>query len=181
VNIKLYYAEKTRSMRPRWVLEELGVPYSMVPVTLSAKDPEYRKIHPLGAVPAIEIDGQVMFESAAICMYLADLFPEKKLGPAAGERGAYYQWVLFGATTLEQRNLDVLKSGRDNAWFVEAAAVVEAALGDRPYLFDRFTVADVMVGSTLAYAVKRLEGHPALQAYCARIAERPAYQTSRKL
>ena len=94
--MKLYYAPQTRATRPRWMLEEIGAPYELVRLQLSKgehKQPEYLKIHPHGAVPAYS-DGEVtMFESAAICAYLADKFPDKRLAPPLGspQRGLYYQ------------------------------------------------------------------------------------------
>jgi glutathione S-transferase len=76
--MKLYYARQTRASRARWMLEEIGEPYELVRLDLSKgehKRPEYLKIHPHGAVPAL-VDGETsMFESAAICAYLADKLP----------------------------------------------------------------------------------------------------------
>ncbi|MET0152909.1 MAG: glutathione S-transferase N-terminal domain-containing protein, partial [Candidatus Binatia bacterium] len=82
--MKLYYARQTRASRARWMLEEIGEPYELVRLDLSKgehKRPEYLKIHPHGAVPAL-VDGETaMFESAAICAYLADKFPAKGFAP----------------------------------------------------------------------------------------------------
>src|SRR5947208_1981825 len=72
--MKLYYAPQTRATRPRWMLEEIGAPYELVRLQLSKgehKQPEHLKIHPHGAVPAFSDDEVTMFESAAICAYLA--------------------------------------------------------------------------------------------------------------
>jgi len=82
--IKLYYAPRTRSTRPRWLLEELGVPYELVRLDLGKGDhkkAEYLAIHPHGVVPALEDDGRVIIESLAICLYVADKFPEKGFAP----------------------------------------------------------------------------------------------------
>src|SRR5882672_4547196 len=104
--MKLYFAPRTRSTRPRWMLEELGVPYELIAVDLAAKEnrePGYLHVHPLGQVPAL-VDGDVtVFESIAICMYLADRCPGRSLAPAASSplRGQYYQWLLFCASTIE--------------------------------------------------------------------------------
>ena len=80
--MKLYYTPRTRSSRPRWMLEELEIPYELVRVDLSAgehRKPEYLAINPYGAVPAL-VDGEVkLFESAAICAYLADKHPDRGL------------------------------------------------------------------------------------------------------
>ena len=113
--LKLYFAPRTRATRPRWLLEELGVPYELVELDMSKQEHKqlpYLRIHPLGRVPALADGDQVIFESAAICMYLADKFPEKKLAPAVGtpERGQYYQWMVYAGATLEP---EVLTSAAD--------------------------------------------------------------------
>ncbi|HET8734196.1 MAG TPA: glutathione S-transferase N-terminal domain-containing protein, partial [Anaeromyxobacteraceae bacterium] len=76
--MKLYYVPKTRASRPRWVLEELGVPYDLVrlvPGPEGTRAPEHLARHPLGHVPVLEDRGHLVFESGAICMHLADLPP----------------------------------------------------------------------------------------------------------
>src|SRR5947207_15156799 len=99
--LKLFYVPQTRSFRPRWLLEELGVPYELVKMTAAqTKTPEYLAVHPLGKVPALQDDGVTIFESAAIIAHLADKFG---LAPKAGtaQRGLYYQWIIFAMATLE--------------------------------------------------------------------------------
>ena len=103
--MKLYYAPQTRAGRVRWMLEEIGAPYELVRLDMSKGDhkkPEYMKIHPHGAVPALADGDLAMFESAAICAYLADKFPEKRLAPPVGTppRGLYYQWMIYSMATL---------------------------------------------------------------------------------
>src|SRR5437899_10621277 len=104
--ITLYHSAQSRSIRPRWLLEEIGTPYETVHLSLQAGDqrkPEYLKINPNGAVPAL-VDGDVrLFESAAICQYLADRVPDKRLAPPVGTpaRGYYYQWIHFAMSSIE--------------------------------------------------------------------------------
>src|SRR4051794_3745039 len=105
--LKLYYVPRTRAVRARWMLEELGVPHELHRVDLANgehRSPEYlARVHPLGHVPVL-VDGETaIFESAAIIAYLADRFPEKQLAPAPGspERGPYYQWMFYAVTELE--------------------------------------------------------------------------------
>lgn len=196
--MKLYHVPQSRSVRPRWLLEELGVPYETVTLSLSdgsLKTAEYLKTHPHGSVPALEDDGISMFESAAICLYLADKYPDKKLAPAVGskERAAYYQWVVYTMATLEppvlqvflntvqlpeeQRSAKVAEEGRKR--FKEVATVLTKALEGKQYLLgDHFTAADVMIGSTIGWAsfMGLLEGFPVLQQYVQRLMQRPAYQ-----
>jgi glutathione S-transferase len=196
--MKLYYCPMTRATRPRWLLEEIGTPYELVRVDLGKgehKSPAYQNIHPHGQVPAL-VDGDVaLFESSAICMYLADKFPEKKLAPAPGTpaRGLYYQWMVYSIATAEppvlkvflntvrrpeeERNPAEVEAGR--ADFQGVAAVLTRVLDGRPYLLgDQFTAADVMVGSIVGWArgLKLFEDHPALKEYSRRLVERPAYK-----
>ena len=104
--MKLYYVPNTRAHRCRWLLEELEVPYELHRLDLAAgehKQPPYLELQPHGAVPVL-VDGEtVVFESAAICLYLADRFPERGLAPRAGDpaRGAYYQWLVYSISELE--------------------------------------------------------------------------------
>ena len=196
--MKLYYSPQTRAVRPRWLLEELGVPYDTVRLDMSKgehKSPAHMKIHPHGAVPAL-VDGELaMFESGAICAYLADKYPDKHLAPPVGSaaRGPYYQWMFYCMATLEppivqiflntvflpenQRSAAAADEGRKS--FADIARVLSAALNGRPYLLGKdFSAADVMIGSTLAWGgfMGLLEGQPVLQDYVKRLSERPAYQ-----
>ena len=196
--MKLYHSPRSRSVRPRWLLEEIGAPYELVALDMSKsehKTSQYMKIHPHGAVPAF-VDGDLtMFESAAICAYLADKFPEKQLAPAVGTaaRGLYYQWMVYSMATLEppvlqvfmhtvmlpedQRSTAAAAEGREK--FGEVARVLEQALMGKSFILgERFSAADVMLGSTLSWAqfMGLLEGHPDLEAYVRRLSERPAFQ-----
>lgn len=201
--MKLYYAPKTRSSRPRWLLEELGVPYELVPLDLTAESfpgEEYLKIHPLGVVPALEDNGTVIFESVAICAYLADKYPEKRLAPRPGtaERGKYYQWLFFATATLEGPIIQLFETTIDamdptapgvaqaaekarERWSA-AARVLEREVADKEWLLGaHFTAADVVIGSLLVWGkfMGLLEGFPALQAYVKRLGARPANKRSR--
>lgn len=199
--MKLYYAPQTRAGRPRWLLEELGVPYELVRLDLSKgehKTAAYMKIHPHGAVPAL-VDGDLtMFESAAICSYLADKYPEKGLAPAVGTpaRGLYYQWMHYAMATLEPPVLQVflntlmlpeaerrpaaVEEGKHK--FAEVARVLEQALTGKSFILgEQFSAADVVLGGTLIWArfLGLTSGYPALEAYASRLAERPAYKRAR--
>jgi len=198
--MKLYYHPMTRAAKVRWTLEELDLPYELVRMDVEGDDcekAEYRKVHPLGLLPALEDGGQVLFESAAICLQLADQHPEKTLTPALGtrERGLMYQWILFTSTELEPPLTEIYyqteglpeaeRVAANLAWgktsFASRAAVLEQALAGGGYLLGaHFTVADVILGSTLAWAgfMGLLEGYPNLQAYTARCMARPASKRS---
>jgi glutathione S-transferase len=194
--MKLYFNPMTRATRPRWILEELGVPYELEHVDLMKgehKLPKYTKVHPLGRVPALEDKGFVMIESAAIVMQLADKYPEKGLAPAVGtnERAEYYQWIFFAMTEAEPPLVTILfhtrilpEAQRSPAALEEAvkefkptADVLQDYLKGREYAVgNKFTAADVIVAGVLALAnmLKQLDGHPGLQEYLKRMLERPA-------
>jgi glutathione S-transferase len=196
--MKLYFAPLTRGTRPRWLLEELGVPYETQMLDMAKgehKQPSYLKVHPLGRIPALEDNGFTMFESAAIVMQLADKYPEKGLAPAVGtnERGEYYQWIVAAMTELEPPLVTILTHTRflpeaqrsqaaiDDATrrFKGVADVFEAHMKDREYAVgNKFTAADVVVGGVVNFAsmLRLLGDHPALKAYSKRMLERPAAQ-----
>ena len=190
-------SDPSRATRPRWVLEELGVPYELVrldPATGSTRTPEHLARHPLGHVPVLEDGDSRIYESAAICLHLADRFPEKRLAPPPGspERGLLYQWLFYAATELEpplglmsgdrrkpeaQRNPAAVEAARQQASL--AAAVLEPPLGRGPWLLGQtFSVGDVYCGSILLWAklMQVGEGLPAVDAWLARLRERPAWR-----
>ena len=186
---RLYYMPRTRSSRVLWLLEEIGAPYELTEVRgAQRRSDEHLRRHPLGRVPALELgDGTTMFESAAICLQLADLNPDAGLiGPVGSpERGLVYQWVVFAVSELEAplfrwiRELgeEVTDSpARDR--FTEAAVAMQSVLAEHDWLVnDRFTVADVMCASVLqgANARELLRPWPELEAYVQRGEARPAY------
>jgi glutathione S-transferase len=85
-----YTNPQSRGRIVRWMLEEVGVPYraELVAFGPPMKGPDYLAVNPLGKVPALEHGGTIVTETAAICAYLADAFPEAGLAPPLGERGA---------------------------------------------------------------------------------------------
>lgn len=106
--ITLYTANPSRGTNVRWMLTECGADYDNVVLDYpQLKEADYLAINPMGKVPAIKHAGQVITELPAILTYLAELFPEKRLIPAAGtpERGQYYRWLSFGSQ-LEYAILD---------------------------------------------------------------------------
>jgi glutathione S-transferase len=180
---------RTRSARVLWLLAEIGAPYELTKLApAERRGGEHLARHPLGRVPALELDdGTVMFESAAICLQLADLNPQAGLiGPlGSAERALAYQWVLFAMTELETPlyrwirevaadTADASSSER----FEQAAAAIETALDSHDWLVaDRFGVADVLCVSVLGSARSRelLGPWPGLVAYVERGESRPAF------
>ncbi len=103
--MKLYGFGPTRSLRALWSLRELGVHFDFEVVNLVAGEhqrPEFLRLNPAGKVPVL-VDGDlVITESAAIVLYLAEKYPEKKLLPAdLRTRAQVYRWVMFAMTELE--------------------------------------------------------------------------------
>ena len=104
--LTLYHAIPSRSSIARWMLEEVGEPYDVQLLDLQAGDnqkPAYLAVNPMGKVPAIDHDGVVVTESAAICTYLADAFPKAGLSVPVGDkrRGPYLKWLFFGPSCIE--------------------------------------------------------------------------------
>ena len=101
-----YTNPQSRGRIVHWMLEETGVPYETRAVAFGPemKAPGYRAINPMGKVPALVHDGSVLTEAAAICVYLADRFPDKGLMPPAADpaRAAFFRWSFFAAGPLEQ-------------------------------------------------------------------------------
>ena len=197
--ITLYFNRFSRATRVRWMLEELAVPYDVVPVDMGKgehKAPSYLEIHPLGKLPAIVVDGKPMIESLAIVQFLAAKFPEKGLGPTPENATDYYGWMVYAQVTLEPEVGNYFYSSNERFGRMDAAAAekaknelrrlvapVEKLLSGRDYVAGAtFTAADVVMGGVLAWAAGMglLEGFPALNAYVGRIAARPAFATGRK-
>ncbi len=176
--MKLYFAPQTRAIRPLIMLEELAVPYEIVLIDFKGgehKSVEYRKIHPHGQLPALQDGALTMFESAAICAYLADKFPDKQMAPALGtiERGMYYQWMFYSMAALEGFALD-----RER--MKECFLVLDRVMADRDFIVgNKITAADVMIGSGVIWLDARhnlLNDFPSLNAYANRMLARPSFQ-----
>ncbi len=190
--IRIYHREHAgRPIRVAWVLEELGEPYEVVRMTREeSKGDEHRSRHPLGRVPALEDEEGFIFESTAICLHLADQHPEAGLVAALGtrDRALVYQWAVFAPAELEppliqaaiQAERDPEGAASARRRFDAAVAAVSDSLADEDYLVGgRFTVADVLVGTALAFTARAgfADDLPEnLKAYLQRLAQRPAYQ-----
>lgn len=194
--ITLYEFGSSRSVRCRWLLDELALPFESVVVNLREAEHRgeaFRKINPYGRVPAL-VDGDlVLFESVAICIYLADRYGHGSLIPAPGspQRGLHDQWLLFAGVELDQVLWRVHCHERiyppekripeaaalARAQFPGVAEVLTDAIAGKKYLMgDDFTVADIVLGHTLRWATwyGLLEGFEGLQSYLAELQKRPA-------
>ncbi len=173
------------------MLEELDEPYELMVITQEeGSGEEHHARHPLGRVPVLDDGEGFVFESAAICLHLADMHPQAALAPAPGthERALVYQWACFAPAELEpplieaavQAQQDPERAAKARERFDAAIAAVAEALGEDEYLVGAsFSVADVMIGTALAFTqrVGFAEDLPAnLQQYTARLTERAAFQ-----
>lgn len=104
--LHLHYYPSTAAMAPHIVLQELGVPFELVLVDRPAdahKSPDYLKLNPNGLLPVLTDGDLVLYETAAICLYLCDMHPQAKLAPSVGtvERAHFYKWLIWLTNTLQ--------------------------------------------------------------------------------
>jgi len=185
-----YTHPMSRGRIVRWMLEEIEQPYrtELLDYGTTMKAPAYLAVNPMGKVPAIRHGDTVVTEAAAICAYLADAFPETRLAPPPGDRlrGAYYRWLFFVAGPLEaaaankimgfavpEERERMMGYGR----FEHVMNALEAAVSRSEYLVgDRFTAADVYVGSHIDFGMQfgTLEKRSAFEQYWQRLSARPA-------
>lgn len=185
--MQLYFNPQSRATIAKWMLDECSVNYEIIPVDLEKREqkaPEFLQINPSGKLPAL-VDGESkLFENAAICLYLADKFPEANLAPSldAPERGRYLSLVVYSTSQLEPAMGDALMGAEtfsQRGWtdFDTAQDAIESELGEGPYLFGEwFTAADVMIGSIFLYAqiFAGPSQRPKIAAYTDRLNNRPA-------
>jgi glutathione S-transferase len=194
--LKLYHAQLTRSIRILWLLEELGIPYELATVAFKPPRHSFEQDTPTGKFPALEDDGQILFESGAILEYLIEKYGKGRLAPPVGsrDRGPYLQWVHFAEATAfppigdiarhtmflpeADRIPQVAADGKVRAKNV--LDVLEHALDGKQYLVgDDLSGADIMMGYFLMAA--RMLGvvgaeHRNVAAYWERLAARPGFQ-----
>ena len=190
--IRFHHAPWSRSSGILWLLEELRQPYEISPVDIRAPGgvPEsYRDIQPNKKVPAIVHDGVVVTERAAICIYLADMFPQAGLAPAIGDktRAAYLTWLVYADSVF-----DPALAAKAHGWeyssndfsfgsFDDMLRHLDKTLSSRPYIAgEKFTAADTQLGAGIYYGInilRVLPDRPAFSDYLARLAERPAFQS----
>jgi glutathione S-transferase len=190
--LTLYHAAPSRSSTTHWMLEEVGEPFDIHLLSLTRgehKSPEYLKVNPMGKVPALRHGDVVITENSAICAYLADEFPARKLNIPVGDprRGVYLKWLFFGPSCFEPAVTDRAfprkepprASALGHGDYDTVVGVLADAVAKGPYLMgEQFTAADVVIGSGVRWGVqfKLLPERPEFVAYAARVAERPALQ-----
>lgn len=187
--ITLYHCPRTRGFHALWMLEETGIPYAvkLVDIRDEIQSEAYRGVNPMRKVPALDVDGVLVTESAAICAWLADRYPEADLAPALADptRAAYLRWLFFCAACIEPAFMDKA-FGRDTphstaGWgnVTSVLATLERGLEGHDYLVgDRFSAADLMIGSTLNFLMtfNMLERREPFAPYVDRLTAREAFQ-----
>jgi glutathione S-transferase len=189
-SLTLYTNPMSRGRIARWMLEEVGCAYETVLLEYggSMKGADYLAINPMGKVPAIRHGETVVTEAAAICAYLADVFPDAGLAPPSGNerRGPYYRWLFFAAGPLEAavtaKALGLLAPSDKSTMagygtYEDTIAALETAVADGPYICgDQYTAADVYVGAQIGWGMMfgSIDKRPAFEDYFARISNRPA-------
>jgi glutathione S-transferase len=189
-----YTNPQSRGRIVRWMLEELGQPYETEVIDYAdMKSDRYRAVNPMAKVPAISHRGKVVTEVAAICAYLADVFPEAGLGPRDDEKADYYRWMFFAAGPIE-----AAVSNKAMGWeptperermfgygnFERAIGVLDTLFSERDYVCgDRFTAADVYVGSQIMFPMQfnMLPESDSFVRYRDRLQTRSAYKRANEI
>ncbi len=211
MTLTFYTNPNSRGRIVRWMLEEIGVPYETVVLDYqesSARDawggaaleqpagraPDdrvvrfFRDINPMGKVPAIDHDGNIVTEAGAICAYLAEAFPEVGLGPTAEERANYHRWMFFAAGPVEQavtnhragfRPLPEQEFFFGYGSYERTLNELERAIDANAFIAgDRFTAADVYVGSHVGWGLglQTIPPRDTFVRYAEKLARRDAYR-----
>lgn len=194
--LRFYTHPSSRGRIVRWMLEETGAPYQTTLLAFGPemKAPSYRAINPMGKVPTIVHGDTVVTECAAICAYLATAFPAAGLAPVSTQAwGPYFRWLFFASGPLEQavtnRSLgfEVPEDRQRMAGygsFGDAMNALEGAVTGKRYLVeDRFSAADVYVGSQIGWGLQfgSIDKRPAFETYWNGLKDRPAAVRARDI
>jgi glutathione S-transferase len=194
--LTIYHAPRSRSSRIIWLAEELGCDYKIeiTPIVYGngqgAPAPDsYAKVHPLKKVPAISLNGETVFESAAIVLYLTDAFQKHAVGPLPGNnnRAEYVRWLFFYSGILEPASTARMRGwDKDGPTGVGDFEIIEKAVSDQlaatPYMLgDEFSGADILFGSAVQFFKDSLfPKRKHYDDYLARLTARPAYVRAQK-
>ncbi len=191
--ITFYHNPQSRASMAHWMLEEVGAPYTIVPIDFASgqnKTPDFLAVNPMGKLPTIVHKGVVVTETAAIIAYLADTFPAAGLAPAIGDpkRGTWYRWLFFGSGCFEPALIDTMfqRPAPENSaampygTYGDMIGALKTALSPGPFILgDTFSAADVYIGSEINWAMMfgapQIKGDAVFEAYVARVKQRPAY------
>lgn len=193
--VQFYTNPMSRGQIARWMLEEVGAPYDahILDYQADMKSADYLAINPMGKVPAIVHRGKTVTECAAICAYLAEAFPAAGLAPTDGERADYYRWLFFAAGPVEAAVTNraagfEVSPERERMMgygnYDTTMAALETAVTGRDFICgDRFTAADVYVGSAIDWGLQfgTIPDRPVFAAYAERLRQRPAYRRAKEI
>jgi glutathione S-transferase len=191
--LTLYTNPMSRGRIARWMLEEVGEPYEAVLLHYGTtiKAPEFLALNPMGKVPTLTHGDTVVTEAAAICTYLADAFAQKNLAPPLDARGAYYRWLFFAAGPVEAAVTNKSQGFESSkkqmlgyGSFEDTMNALERGISQNEYICgDRFTAADVYVGSQIGWGMMfgTIDKRPSFEAYVARLRQRPAARRASEL
>ena len=193
MSLKFYTNPMSRGQIARWALHEVGADYDQVLLEYDTtmKAEEYLKVNPMGKVPAIDHNGKIVTEGAAICAYLAETFPDAGLAPTADERADYFRWLFFAAGPLEaaitnrSMGFEVAKDRERMAGYGNYDQVVDVL--DAKFQTDayacgaRFTMADVYVGAQVVWGTQfgTLPERQSLLDYGKRVTDRDGYRAAK--
>jgi glutathione S-transferase len=193
MSLKFYTNPMSRGQIARWALHEVGADYDQVLLEYDTtmKAEEYLKVNPMGKVPAIDHDGKIVTEGAAICAYLAEAFPDAGLAPTADERADYFRWLFFAAGPLEaaitnrSMGFEVAKDRERMAGYGNYDQVVDVL--DAKFQADayvcggRFTMADVYLGAQVVWGTQfgTLPERQSLLDYGKRVTDRDGYRAAK--
>jgi len=202
MSLTFFYSPHSTAVATHWVLEEIGVPYEKVRIDLAKRDqnkPEFRALNPNGKVPVLVHDGTPIFESAAIALYLGELYGDKnRVYPEPGpRRGEAMKWIVWTNVSVaaslamyletqgdrvprEQHNEKLAAQAKEEA--ERLFGILDAHLATRTWLVgDQFTIADAHLASFVGYAgmigfdIKRFKN---VDAWLARGTKRPGFAVS---
>ncbi len=197
--LDLYFAPRSRALSALWLLEELGVPYTLHDFMLQSgrhKQPDFLALNPMGKVPVVVDDGVPIAELGAIAIYLTDKYRTIPLAPALDhpDRAAFLRWCFFASAIMEpalgERFFEWTVPPSSVAWgsCAQAEATLAQAVTDRSFLVgETFSAADLLVGSIARFGVlfgaipKDKPSTQPIVAYVERLTRRPAFARAQAL
>ena len=196
--MRIHHAPNSRSVRVLWLFNELKLPYEITIYPLgdkSMRTPEYLKIHPMGRVPTLEDVGVTIFESGAIVQYVLEKYGKGRMVPEVSSNNfsTYLQWLHYAegmimppvntivveTVFLSEERRNQVNVDRATKMVTRMLAAIEKHLEGRKYLAGDFSGADIMTGHACIVAARLggdLSDKPNVDAYIARLEERPALQ-----
>jgi glutathione S-transferase len=177
--LKLYGGIRSRASIVQWYLEEIGLEYEFILLDMAAQEhlqPPFLKLNPMGKVPVIVDEDITLWESGAILLYLAEKYG-KEINSLV-QRSIINQWILFANSTFATGIF--IEANRERE-IPKLLPPLEKMFSDKSFILgDKFTVADIALGSMLAYTQILLQldlsQYPHITSYLKNITQRPAFQ-----